>query len=268
MKEKMGWLICILAALLLLLAEETARQREQERGENMGRYMLAGRLKIPTQEEVTDNPYIYRYNHELIKEKGLMDGDRLSFRYLCMQAVYRANLDAYLLDEIDIRKLDEELKNSELGFVSRKQEEKSLYEKESEMGLELIYLRNNLYIEYLDQAYLELLEHQLETGKEAVTEELKSMVKESYQEIIRVRDLGAWQEEVYFRYPGVQGAKPEIPNHALVLGISNVLEYDESGNLCSEEDMRKRCEYLEKIKIEKEEEYSRILGTEVYILAE
>ena len=77
--------------------------------------------KVPTVAEVSKNPYIYRYNHELCKEKGLTEStDYLSSRYLYMQAVYRANLDAYLLKTLDIGKLDEELGNGglEIGRAS------------------------------------------------------------------------------------------------------------------------------------------------------
>ena len=53
-----------------------------------------------------------------------------------------------------------------------------------------------------------------------------------------------------------------------MLGISNAMEYDGSGNLISEDHMREKCEYLEQVKAEKEKEYSEILGKEVYILLE
>ena len=51
-----------------------------------------------------------------------------------------------------------------------------------------------------------------------------------------------------------------------VLEIANVMEYDASGNLLLNEHMTEKCEYLDKVKGEKEKEYSDILGMEVYIL--
>lgn len=227
---------------------------------------LAGKLKVPSLKEVSDNPYIYRYNHELCEAKGLSKGDRLSRRYLCMQAVYRANLDAYLLDVLNLKELDEELRNSILGFARRKTKDRDLYERESTMGLEFIYLRNNLYIEYLKEDELKLLADQLKNGKAAVTDELKDMVKETCREVVRVRNPKDWKDESRFLYSEAQGYKPVIPNQALVLEISNAMAYDASGNLLPGDHMEEKCEYLDKIKREKEQEYSGLLGMEVYIL--
>lgn len=237
--------------------------------EDMSEYALAECLIVPTLEEVSENPYIYRYNHELCKEKGLMgEGGRLSRHYLCMQAVYRANLDAYLLDVLDLRRLDEELKDSSLGFACPEPEHQNLYKKESTMDLKYICLRNNLYIEYLDKDQLSLLKRQLESGREAVSDEIQKMVKETYREVLRVRKPGDWNDTEGFLYAQAQGRKPEIPNQALVLEIANAMVYDAAGNLLSDDHMKEKCEYLDRVKLEKEKEYSEILGTEVYILVE
>lgn len=225
-------------------------------------------IRIPTVKEVSDNPYIYRYNHDLGRAKGLLSKDCLNDRYLRLQAVYRANLDAYLREVLDIETLDEELRNSRLGFVSHKSGKQNLYERGSAMGLEFIYLRNNLYIEYLDEEQLSLLERRLETGKHPVTDEIKAMVTETFREIIRVRDPRDWEDRSSFLYPGVQGQKPMIPNHALVLGIANDMEYDASGRLAPDAFRKEKYEFLDRIKKEKEREYSRITGVKVYILIE
>lgn len=225
-------------------------------------------IRIPTVKEVSDNPYIYRYNHDLGRAKGLLSKDCLNDRYLRLQAVYRANLDAYLREVLDIETLDEELRNSRLGFVSHKSGKQNLYERGSAMGLEFIYLRNNLYIEYLDEEQLSLLERRLETGKHPVTDEIKAMVTETFREIIRVRDPRDWEDRSSFLYPGVQGQKPMIPNHALVLGIANDMEYDASGRLAPDAFRNEKYEFLDRIKKEKEREYSRITGVKVYILIE
>ncbi len=260
MKKYMVFLLILAGGMML------CRMKSEE--EEMGKYALEDRLRIPSVEEVSENPYIYRYNHELCKEKGLLKDGRLSHRYLCMQAVYRANLDAYLLKKLDIRQLDEELRSSGLGFAGPEPENRNLYERESAMDLEYICLRNNLYIEYLGKEQLNLLERQLETGGEAVTHELQSMTEETYREVIRVRNPKDRGEAGEFFYAGTKGKRPEIPSGALVLEIANAMEYDEAGNLLRDEHMREKYEYLEKVRLRKEKEYSEILGTEVYILVE
>lgn len=239
------------------MKEETERKYLKERG-----------VEVPSLAEVEENTYIYRYNYRIGKEKGLLKEDRLNQHYLNLQAVYRANLDAYLMETLDVEELDEEFVDSSLGFVSRKAEDQNLYEKESTMGLAYIYQRNNLYIEYLSEEQLGLLERSLESKRAVITDEIKAMVKETFKEVIKVRNPGDWGDESRFLYPETEGRKPKIPNQALVLGIKNAMEYDTSGKLLPDRYRREKYEYLDKIKKEKEQEYSEILETEVYILIE
>lgn len=260
--------ILFMLALLVAVGQEEM-QKNPEKEEDMGQSILVGGLNVPTVDQVSENPYIYRYNHGLCREKGLTKEEgRLGKHYLSMQAVYRANLDTYLLKMLDIKELDEELKGSGLGFARPKPEERNLYERCSSMGLDYIFLRNNLYIEYLEKEQLDMLERQLKTGKEAVTDEILEMVKGTYKEVIRVRNPEHWEGKEHFLYAAAQGRKPEIPDNALVLQISNAMEYDASGNLLEEGHMREKCGYLEKAKARKEREYSRILGIPVYIFLE
>lgn len=211
---------------------------------------------------------LYRCNLELCREKGLLEEGMPNRRYLRLRDVYRANMEAYLLDVLDIKALDDEMKGSGLGFTGHSREDCNLYEREYSMGLEFIYLRNHLYIEYLSKEQLRLLERQAEKGGIRVSEEVKDMVKSTYRDVIRVRDPRDWEDESRFLYPAAQGRKPVIPNQAVVLGIADAMEYDAAGRLLADEHREEKYAYLDAVKEEKEEEYAEILGTEVYILVE
>lgn len=234
--------------------------------DSINEYRIAGQLKVPTPEEAAEDAYAYRYNCGKMKEKGLGDSDGPGEYYLYLQAVYRANLDAYLLEETDIKELDGKLRNSGLGFESRRPEKRNLYERESTMGLGLIYLRNHLYIENLNKRELALLDNQLKNGDTPVTEELKEMVKRTCPSVVRVRNLQSGEDNRRFFYADSPGREPEIPNRALVLAMTNDVRYDASGKLIPGDPVNERCEYLDKVKKEKEREYSEILGIPVYIL--
>lgn len=206
MRRYLGFIVITVLTLVMCWIGQGCK-KEEDMEQVHQEYKLAGKLKIPSVEAAENNQYIYCYNHELCQDKGLIDGDSLSRYYLCMQAVYRANLDAYLLEILDLGVLDEELKNSSLGFVSKKPANKNLYERESTMGLEFIYLRNNLYIEYLEKDQLKLLETQLKEGTAAVTDELKRMAGETCKEVIRVRNPGNREDQGSFLYSEAQGLR-------------------------------------------------------------
>lgn len=110
------------------------------------------------------------------------------------------------------------------------------------------------------------MKEKLRAGRPLVTDELQAMAEKTFQEVIRVRNREKWEDKSNFLYPELEGRKPRIPNQALVLKISNDMEYDRSGNLLRDERMKEKCECLDHIKEEKEKEYSEILGIEVYIL--
>ena len=158
------------------------------------------------------------------------------------------------MNVLDLEDSDEEIADSSLDFVSRRAEEKNLYEKESTMGLAYIYQRNNLYIEYLSEEQLSLLRQSLESGRSLITDEIQKMVWETFREVIRVRKPEDWEDETRFLYPETEGRKPKIPNQALVLGISNAMEYGTSGELLPDRYRREKYEYLDRIKKEKEKE--------------
>lgn len=264
--KKAAFFICSIIVNLMVSGGDMVKYQVKEEMERQ--YLKGIGIEVPSLAEIEENSYIYRYNHELGKRKGLLNEDRLNNHYLNLQAVYRANLDACLMNVLDLEDLDEELADSSLDFVSRRAEEKNLYEKESTMGLAYIYQRNNLYIEYLSEEQLSLLRQSLESGRSLITDEIQKMVWETFREVIRVRKPEDWEDETRFLYPETEGRKPKIPNQALVLGISNAMEYGISGKLLPDRYRREKYEYLDRIKKEKEKEYSEILGTEVYILIE
>lgn len=258
MKKYFGIILCFVTAVLMGAAGHYVWDDREKRTWVQG-----------NREESEGN--LYRCNLRLCREKGLLgvlEEENKDSRYLRLRAVYRANLEAYLMDVLDVRALDDKLKNSRHGFRSRGLEERNRYERESSMGLEFICLRNNLYIEYLSKEQLRLLEHQTEKGETWVSDSVKEMVKATYRDIIRVRDPQNWDDESRFLYPAAQGRKPVIPNQALVLSISDAVEYDEAGNLLVDGHREEKYKYLDELKKEKEKEYSQILGVEVYILVE
>ena len=204
-----------------------------------------------------------------MKEKGLTKTDEFNEKYLYLQALYRANLESYLLEVLDLQETDEFLKSSELEFVTKKEEEKDVYERYSTMDLTFIYLRNNLHIEYLTKEEIALLEKHLMEGKEVIDEEVKEMVKETYPIIIKVRSPWYdYQEDLEFRASYSQGEEPDIPNTALVIAIDNCFRYDENDNVYPKDNFVGKMECVKKIKLEKEKKYSEILNIPVYIREE
>ena len=91
-----------------------------------------------------------------------------------------------------------------------------------------------MYIEYLSEDDLDLLQRSIKFGKLSITDSLLDMIRRTFKDVIAVRfdDSGTVFDVVYqngaiFRYVA--------PNTALVFELCYGTEYDEQGNIISQE---------------------------------
>ncbi len=99
-------------------------------------------------------------NNDLLKEKGFNIYEDNSYFELLNR--YKSFLEQYLKEKLCLDLIDENLEKSPLGFEKIKDEDKDFYQKTSTMGLNYIYLRNNIYIEHLKDEDIEFLSKQSE----------------------------------------------------------------------------------------------------------
>lgn len=116
-------------------------------------------------------------NNDLLKEKGFnIYEDNFYFKLLNR---YKIFLEQYLKEKLCLDLIDENLEKSPLGFEKIKDEDKDFYQKTSTMGLNYIYLRNNIYIEHLKDEDIEFLSKQSEyndTTKEFIKRTCVSVI--------------------------------------------------------------------------------------------
>ena len=218
-------------------------------------------LEIREAEQVVPNTY----DLDMARKQGLAQKDIYDGSYLEVRAAYLAVLNQYLCERADLDDYQEILDLSEYQFPRA---EETVYFKAGAFGRNNIYIRNNAYVERLEEADLELLQENMRDGEIICTEELFTMIGRTMESVLAVRyeDTDKDKDEVFdVVYDTGLFQCNMAPNNALVLAISYDFEYDENGNIVSEQVEDKKAEIVEELHKRMSDEMSSKLGMPVCV---
>jgi len=197
---------------------------------------------------------------EMAKSKNLIKDDDYT-NYGKIYFKYRNGLE-YLLKKITpIEQYDKKIKNSDLGFLEVLEEEKDFYQYLS--TLKYFYLRNNLYIERLENDYIKKI-NEIDITKEQDINELLQIVMKTYKEIIIEYPEVSTDTIISFGFDDIN----LMPyNGSVIIGF----RYDEYRNEETlgdnwENNYKKQVEMLEKMLPMLEEGFANILKNNVKII--
>lgn len=207
---------------------------------------------VITQEELSQTTPNWTYDYEHAKEKGLSDdGETFNETYFYVQAAYKYVFCQYLNHEVGLQSYDETMVNSALSFLPLASEAETFYQKNNPLELQFIYLRNNFYVEKLEQSDLETIKSALQSEAD-LTENLLALVQRTYSIVIKTST--AEDKEVSYEIiyeAGMLSVKTAL-NDALVIAISDAYAWDADGNLISAENERAKEAFVENLAQEME----------------
>lgn len=148
------------------------------------------------------------FQKKLANEEG-----KLLPHYFALSLFYRNLLEAYLGKLLNIQKLDDEISNSGLRFLSVPKEERDIYQKFS--CYQYFYLRNTIYIEKLTLQDIGFLEDKLKNRDGLLDEKTKEFLQRTYPLLI-TSDIAA--EEIITNY-GPFSSTFFAPVNAIVFGM-------------------------------------------------
>lgn len=105
--------------------------------------------------------------------------DEVTSYYTGQYALYEHFLYLYLLKKTSLGKFDEEISRSELGIDMINRNDKDFYQIGS--PLKYIYIRNNIYIERLNELDLKHLENKMLNGDFELDSETESLIERTYK---------------------------------------------------------------------------------------
>lgn len=157
-------------------------------------------------------------NNDLLVEKGFKIDDENN-DYFKLLNNYKKLFESYLKEKLPLELIDDNMKKSDLKFVKVKEENMDFYQISSTMGLDYIYLRNNLYIEKLNKEDLDFL-----SKKETLDDEAREFIKRTYQTVINPYE----NDEKRIVFYGPENGKHLCDSTDVVLGI-RYNEFDTNG---------------------------------------
>lgn len=108
--------------------------------------------------------------------------DNVAKYYLVQYNLYEHFLYQYLLKKTSLSKFDEEISNNKLKIDRVNIAKKDFYQIGS--PLKYLYIRNNLYVERLEEKDVKLLENKMLNGDSMLDDEIESLIERTYKIII------------------------------------------------------------------------------------
>lgn len=96
------------------------------------------------------------FNYEMAIKKGLYQKKSLTENYQTIVKNYRVILEYILNESLNLKWYDQQIKECNLYMTPVDKNKQDMYQRNSTLGCDFIYLRNNFYIERLEEEDLKL----------------------------------------------------------------------------------------------------------------
>ncbi|MCI9433721.1 MAG: hypothetical protein HFI86_00400 [Bacilli bacterium] len=154
-------------------------------------------------------------NMQEANNKGLITDNNLNENYFKVLTLYKKILNKYLVDTLNLKKYDGIIKTSELNFIPNSKENQDIYQYTSNMGMDYLYIRNNLFIERLTSNQLNLLIDAYD--KNLVSKDVTDIVISTYKDVIKYYNDKPDSMNVHY---GLFNPSFFAPNNSIVIGFN------------------------------------------------
>ncbi len=208
-------------------------------------------------------------NIELAKQKGLIVNDDNS-EYVLLENLYKYLFENFLNEQVNLKKYDEELLNSELDFgIAHPSQEQKGNSLNDFIKYNYIFLLNDFFIEKLSIEDINILRNSLKLEKLVPTKELMDIIKRTYMDVIKNNyTKKGYVDEVYKVSYGEFHPGNFVSNDALALKIF----YGKNKKQMTDEEylknMKDKKDYLNDLVSRLKNDINEKIGINVEILIE
>ena len=187
-----------------------------------------------------------------VQENGEMD----------IEKIYMTALGNYIKEQLGLEEYDNKI--AEIGCIPVDEEYKSENQKNGDMGLKYIYIRNELHLDRLADDDMELLKESV-TSTEAEAQDLvMEMVVRTFENCISPLEIKSDEDKevqtLYDEYITEQDNPRFVNMNSLVLQIATQSEYDENDEIVDEAKDAEKEEKLIELAGHMEEDMDGLLG--------
>ena len=191
------------------------------------------------------------------------DDSQYSNNDLLLQSAYLSILNEYLEQEVALSKYQEERDNSDFSFPYTNF---TIYSKIGLLGRANISLRNTPFVNRLSSLQKKLILSSINSKSEIeITEELLTLIKETWRDIISVKLESENSEDYEIVYDLDAIKTRNAMSNALTFELCYETEYDNNGDIQNEEYEQQKYEFLFELKTRMENEISEKLGCPVTV---
>ena len=186
---------------------------------------MINNIKKITQDFI-DDAIPNRYDQTLLKKLNLLDDNNdINKNYIIIASTYKYLLEKMLVKELNLKQYDDTLKSSNLNFKQVDEKNMDIYQYYSNMNLEYIYLRNNIYIENLTNEERQVILNKYNSNNLELDDATLNFINNTYVKVIMSPHSDAYipTYEIYHVSPN---PKFSVVNTQLILGV----RYDEFYN--------------------------------------
>ena len=151
----------------------------------------------------------------LLISKGLYDNNDYTDKFYRLYMNYHILLDKYLVRKYSLIKYDKAFDESGLRFIPVEEENMDYYQYISQMDLNYIYLRNNIYVEKLSDEDIDKILSLNDNFLEYPREETFELIERTYKDVI---DVNNDHSNSLARY-GPDNDNYWFPSNELVIGF-------------------------------------------------
>lgn len=143
--------------------------------------------------------------------------------YMELYYLYRKLFTQYIIEKLNLKMYDEKIENSGLDFKINNEEDMDVYQYFSSNALKYFYIRNNIYIEKLDDSSVKILKRKIKANNYELDEEARELIENTYRTVIFEDSLK--DGSLCMTLFGPNSINYFARNDALVIGV----RYDEFG---------------------------------------
>ena len=153
---------------------------------------------------------------DLLTSKGLYDNNDYTEKFYKLYVIYHTLLDKYLVRKFSLDKYDKSFDTSGLNFIPVKEENMDYYQYISQMNLNYIYLRNDIYVEKLSEEDMNTFLSVTEDFLNNPSEKLFGLIEKTYRDVINISNDP--EAESMSKY-GPDNDEYWFPSNELVFGF-------------------------------------------------
>lgn len=177
------------------------------------------------------------------------------------ESIYMECLGSYLTEQLDLALYDDQV--AALGCIPVDAEEQSEHQKEKNMGLKFLYLRNEAHLDRLSDNDMALLT-EAANGSSINRQLITEMVVRTFEQVLSPREITSEDDRkvqtIYDDYLFDYNSPRMVDMNSVVLHIATQSDYDDQGNIVDDEKEAEKKEALVRLALQMEDEMDGLLG--------